>query len=660
MKKFRIVFMVFLLTLTVASLFSTLVLADENDDGKYIVSQDSNPSDINRFDKLSDATIFISNQPADSYTITLTEDDTDMGLWGGVPNGFRVTLKSEGNNQFTITNRNVSDTTNSLKHFSQVAGELTLENIILDGGNVGGGIVIMPSISSSTATLIMKDGAVIQNCVDVLNPGSAVNTVGTNANFVMDGGIIRNNQAQNNGGAINISSGNKFTMNDGLITGNTSVTKSGGGVLVHGEFIMNGGEISYNKAPSQYGGGVGVGSNGKITIDNGTIQNNSATFGGGLYIDNSNESFSIKDANISYNTATKSGGGIYSTSGLTINNSTLGENNAEVAGGGIAMRNALLMNSVTFTNNSGNEGGALFLRKPTSTSDYETTIANSSFLNNNAKFGGAIEVWDVLANINTSNFLNNTATSNGGGIYVYDIGSINVSNNTKFENNVATKLGGAIYTYNLDYDNPIDSSAYQNVTLDSSSVFNGNKAEQVYLPPINAMDFTNLQFSSTSLPKDVSGINRHILNNYDVNYQNEDNLMTIYTVTYNANGGNGNYIEKALLDYNYIFKSDKDTNISKENYHFTSWNTKADGTGIKYLPSDTLMLSSDMTLYAQWEKNSTTTTTPTQNVDNPTKLENSSIPKTGDNTHLVSMIMLMSGSLLIVGYLIYRKRELYK
>ena len=57
--------------------------------------------------------------------------------------------------------------------------------------------------------------------------------------------------------------------------------------------------------------------------------------------------------------------------------------------------------------------------------------------------------------------------------------------------------------------------------------------------------------------------------------------INTYSVSYNANGGTGETV-KQDVDYDDIFKL-QNNNFTKEGYNFDSWNTKADGSGNKYL-----------------------------------------------------------------------------
>ena len=73
------------------------------------------------------------------------------------------------------------------------------------------------------------------------------------------------------------------------------------------------------------------------------------------------------------------------------------------------------------------------------------------------------------------------------------------------------------------------------------------------------------------------------------------------TISYNGNGGKGNTNGET---------TDADTAIpiapngyTRDGYTFQTWNTKADGTGNTYRPGDSITLTGDITLYAQWKAN---------------------------------------------------------
>lgn len=78
---------------------------------------------------------------------------------------------------------------------------------------------------------------------------------------------------------------------------------------------------------------------------------------------------------------------------------------------------------------------------------------------------------------------------------------------------------------------------------------------------------------------------------------------TLYTVTYDANGGVGSFVDSDIpAGAVYMVKTAGETGISRTGYLFAGWNTAPAGSGTLYLPEDTFFVESNMTLYAMWEQ----------------------------------------------------------
>lgn len=69
--------------------------------------------------------------------------------------------------------------------------------------------------------------------------------------------------------------------------------------------------------------------------------------------------------------------------------------------------------------------------------------------------------------------------------------------------------------------------------------------------------------------------------------------------------------DEELLKTKYVDENEKLTlyKPTKSGYTFVEWNTKSDGDGSSYEYDDRITVKDDMTLYAQWEENDTTTDT---------------------------------------------------
>ena len=102
-----------------------------------------------------------------------------------------------------------------------------------------------------------------------------------------------------------------------------------------------------------------------------------------------------------------------------------------------------------------------------------------------------------------------------------------------------------------------------------------------------------------------------------------------YTIYYNANGGNGTMPNGAPV-YNANFTLAPNA-FSRTGYTFIRWNTLANGNGAAYADGYTFTswdIDGDLTLYAQWKKNSTPPTTTPPTTTPPTTTPPTTTPPT--------------------------------
>jgi hypothetical protein len=132
-------------------------------------------------------------------------------------------------------------------------------------------------------------------------------TVQKEVTFILDNNITLRGHSGNTDRMVRVGGGT-LKMNAGAtITGN-----SGGGVYVEGTFEMSGGIISANGGSSRggfNGGGVYL-AYGIFTMTGGTISNNMAYRGGGVFADVFTH-FNMRGGTIYGNTATEYGGGVF-------------------------------------------------------------------------------------------------------------------------------------------------------------------------------------------------------------------------------------------------------------------------------------------------------------------------------------------------------------
>ncbi|MCA9919391.1 MAG: hypothetical protein KC445_15635, partial [Anaerolineales bacterium] len=195
----------------------------------------------------------------------------------------------------------------------------------------------------------------------------------------MNGGVISNNSALHNGGAMEI--------RDEL-----------------GQFILNGGEIANNSAVSL--GGAIYNDQGTLTVNGGTIHSNSSDDGGGAIATNSWSHTNINAGAILTNTAVITGGAIYNQGTLTVTNSTFSGNSA-ATGAAVANEDgtATLTNVTISANSATANGGGV------SNNTGSFTVGNSIVYGNTAPSGA-----DCTGSITSASAGHNISSCGGGDI----------------------------------------------------------------------------------------------------------------------------------------------------------------------------------------------------------------------------------------------------
>lgn len=145
------------------------------------------------------------------------------------------------------------------------------------------------------------------------------------------------------------------------------------------------------------GGAVNIGGSATLTLDNTILDNNTATNGGGIYLNGvglSTVSINNK-TKLTNNSATTSGGVLYATGGSY----------------------TFDVNEITVETNQANNGGAFYLA-PIAAADNTLTIQESTFSTNKALSNGGVAYLSggkYGIDATDSTFSGNTAVLNGGG-----------------------------------------------------------------------------------------------------------------------------------------------------------------------------------------------------------------------------------------------------
>ena len=281
--------------------------------------------------------------------------------------------------------------------------------------------------------------------------------------LTINGGTIAYNYAGTNGGAIySASSNNEIEITDDvadvLISYNAAV-KDGGAIYSKGTLSITDDEDNSDGVKildNQASNGGGVYSEGTLTISGGQIDSNVATTnGGGIYSDGTltmEENNVGSHASLRFNTAGSYGGGVFAKGTFNMSSGQIGSNTAQ-NGGGVCIYmgtfNATggsigyVVGTIHRGNIATNSGGGVYL--------YHGSTANLkgvAIQNNTAQNGGGVATDNYSTNRVTLDegceIANNTASSNGGGVYISS-GSLYVVD-AEIHDNEASSNGGAIYS----------------------------------------------------------------------------------------------------------------------------------------------------------------------------------------------------------------------
>ena len=284
---------------------------------------------------------------------TLEGDTTEYTLRRGT-----TTIKGEGN---TITvNPGAGITVTGEGTVLNLGAEGYAEKLTIDGNAKGAFITV-----SGGATAYMYENVTLQNRQQV---DQACVVLEENSVFNMHGGVIQNCKGKY--GGVSLKNGSRFIMEGGTIS--ECEANAGGGLYADNSTVtIKDGTISGCKAVNGYGGGL-YAKNSTITIEGGTISGcttSDAGMGGGLYAYNS--------------TITISGGTI--------------ENNKATYGGGVALNSSTII-AITNWKVIGNEA-------------YKTKGRNGGI-------GGGIYLESVLMNVSdgSNKIYNNQAEGHGADI----------------------------------------------------------------------------------------------------------------------------------------------------------------------------------------------------------------------------------------------------
>lgn len=358
----------------------------------------------------------------------------------------------------------------------------------------GGGVFV-----SDKSHVTIQNGSTIQGNTGTRGGGIYVeNSTVEVKNSMIDGNTADDvpkkapNSNKGLGGGI-YSYESTLTVTDSTISGNEA---KGSTSLI---WYNSKNEIS-SEALGNGGGGIcAVGKKSDVTLDGVTVTGNKATYskkGTGAGIEAQGGSLTVKDSTISNNEAQGNGGGIFSAEGnvLDVSGSTIQGNKADNGGGihmGEARDTSKTPSKATITDTrileneaiGSGEGGGVYVGGPRADATLKgCTVAN----NKSVSTGGGIAAKLGTVTLDDTTVENNQAV-NGGGLFHLGIavpGSLTLQNGSIIRNNTASSMGGGLFLWG-------------NVGLKSdNSEISGNKA--LYGAGIAASQYT-ANFASPKL-----------------------------------------------------------------------------------------------------------------------------------------------------------------
>jgi predicted outer membrane repeat protein len=316
---------------------------------------------------------------------------------------------------------------------SDVNGTAILDGFTITAGNANG------SYDYSGGGMDNYGSPTLMNLIFSSNTATYGGGMENNGNPTLSNVTFGNNHATGDGGGMDQSSGSATLT--GVTFNNNSAIYDGGGIsstyssgLTLTDVVFN------NNHASGSGGGIYSRHSSSSTMTNVTFTGNTAgADGGGIDTD---DNFDLTNATFTGNTADGDAGGIYGgpNTYAHLTNVSFDGNTSGGYGGGIYNNGGgFELSNVTFNNNDADEGGGMY--------SYGTqSLTVVTFSNNSATYGGGLSSQNDV-NLTDVSFISNTAQE-GGGFYYYGYkgtyGHTDL-NNVTFSNNSATTDGGGMY-----------------------------------------------------------------------------------------------------------------------------------------------------------------------------------------------------------------------
>lgn len=585
-------------------------------------------------------------------TFTAENDDNITITWDGDPDERHIIQGDNDHNYLDLAIQNITfDGGGKGGGIEVISGSLTMENVVMKNcvseGN-GGALSVLAVQSCTllescefTGNKAVNGGAIFNMCELFMTSCKVNNNTATGnfgggifADFLnFTGGEINNNIVEGNGanhtqrpqgagayviGDANLDAGehtltvsrNNFKNTAGLGAGiyATEMSINGYGYALNGyehTVFSDNGIADGEHAGASAGGAVYVagttGGNRTLTIEHASFKNNYASQFGGAVASFDNILY-IYDAYFRSNTASNNAGtgdSFYSGGGALYSSRSPAAGPAPRA-----LPPTGVLNTITdteFSENAADRGGAVFLDHmgDDNAQDVELRYEDPGPQSGDVRFSG-VTFTDNIAN-------------DGGGIYLAN------TSDTKLY------IGYAPFEdYNQDNAEPVNSFSMNTAAIDGGAIWADPGKKDDNLPRVyvgsetafNDNSSGRLQGMTDGLPAYEDDISLHeemiyaaiftdgeeyAYNNHDIAYWNDEAIT--YTITYTANGGEGADVDGGPYAYN-EYAEIAENPFTRAGYTFTGWNTQPEGGGDAYAPGGEVLVTGDMTLFAQWKQNS--------------------------------------------------------
>ena len=474
-----------------------------------------------------------------------------------------------------------------------------------------GGVMYITGGDTIISGSTFKDNA--SGCgVTTSTQGGVIYITGANLLEVKGNSVFEENLSQNNSGAIYIVKTNvliedtKFLRN---MCGNDGTALTLSSTTAGKSILIQNVEFDGNHGYATRGQSLGTiwlqkwvnDADHPIVFKNLVFKNNIVSTGGAIS-DNGEDATYVSMDNIEvYNSSYKNGGAFFFQGTIVnINNVNVHDNKCiydDLDGGNTCRGAAFYMRNespVTVNNLvvDNNEGSGICVMAG------KVNISNSTITNNagtHSDGGGGIQIRGSEAiamvdmTITNTVIANNTSTSYGGGISIFDdeaiFSKITIDDQSKIYDN-ESQVSGDDFAYRRtnDSENLTDNS----ITLDNISIAGITGVDGWY------HDNEDDRYAETDNPT--------VFNDY-VDYKGSGLYLKVgglSNLDYDLLEGENDDITPVVIRYGVPYVVTNEEPV-KDGYEFVGWNTKEDGSGITLNPGDTYDGSDGYVLYAQYQ-----------------------------------------------------------